>query len=176
MCTIGNTSQYSHGPSAGAISALLWASQRYMFTTIVLAITSTVKWLLYIHIHAEPIPGTTLPLSLNACTHIAGPTWLTDEVSYIYYSGSHKMKGTACALLWVVTHHRLVTGHDTHNKDVMLITGAITLGAWPVTLVSRSYMHKNGGKAFGQHAVEASWTQRGWKVGQAPGQGTVETS
>ena len=72
----------------------------------------------------------------------------------------------------------------------MLITGVVTLITWPVTLVTRSYMHKIGSKAPGQDAVGVSWT--GDKVvemcgpsafiswlfhlvrsGQAPGQGAV---
>ena len=38
----------------------------------------------------------------------------------------------------------------------MLITGVLTLVTWPVTLVTRSYMRKNGGEAPGQDAVSAS--------------------
>ena len=41
----------------------------------------------------------------------------------------------------------------------MLITRAVTLVAWPVMLVTRSYMSKNGGEAPGQDAVGASWRQ-----------------
>ena len=44
--------------------------------------------------------------------------------THVYYSGSHKMKGTARALFGVATHHRLVTGRDTRNKGLMFITGA----------------------------------------------------
>ena len=48
------------------------------------------------------------------------------------------MKGTAHALFGVAMQHRLITGHDTRNKGVMLITGAVTLVKWPVTLVTHA--------------------------------------
>ena len=41
----------------------------------------------------------------------------------------------------------------------MLITGEVTPVTWPVMLVARLYMRKNGGKAPGQDAVGASWRQ-----------------
>ena len=37
----------------------------------------------------------------------------------------------------------------------MFITGAVMLITWPVTLVTRLYMRKNGSEASGQDAVEA---------------------
>ena len=43
----------------------------------------------------------------------------------------------------------------------MLITGVVMLVTWPVTLVTRSYMHKNAGEAAGQDAVGVSWRQGG---------------
>ena len=73
----------------------------------------------------------------------------------------------------------------------MLITGAVTLVTWPVTLVTRSYMCKNGGEALdrtllervGDKAVEMrgppafiSWLSHLVRSGQAPGQGTVGAS
>ena len=43
----------------------------------------------------------------------------------------------------------------------MLTTGEeVTLITWPVILVTRSYMHENGGEAPGQDAVGASWRKR----------------
>ena len=39
----------------------------------------------------------------------------------------------------------------------MLITGAVTLVTWPVTLIAHLYKSKNGGVAPGQVAVGASW-------------------
>ena len=42
---------------------------------------------------------------------------------YIYYLGNHKMKVTARALFGVATHYRLVTGRDTRNRGMMLISG-----------------------------------------------------
>ena len=45
-----------------------------------------------------------------------------------------------------------------------LITEAIMLVKWEVTLVTRSYMHKNGGKVPGQGAVGTSWRQGGLDV------------
>ena len=79
----------------------------------------------------------------------------------------------------------LVTGRDARNRGVMLITGAVTLVTWPVTLVTRSYMCKNGGEAPGQDAVGdkavemcgpsafTSWLSHLVGSGQAPGQGAV---
>ena len=66
------------------------------------------------------------------------------------------MKGTARALFGVATRHRLVTEHDTHNRGAMLITGAVTLVKWPVTLVTCSYMYirTKGSEATEQDAVE----------------------
>ena len=69
------------------------------------------------------------------------------------------MKSTARASFRVATCHRLVTGHDTRNRGVMLITGAVTLVTWPVMLVTHSYMRKNGGEAPGLDAVGTTWTQ-----------------
>ena len=43
----------------------------------------------------------------------------------------------------------------------MLTTGVVMLVAWPVMLVTRSYMRENGGEAPGQDAVGASWRQSG---------------
>ena len=43
----------------------------------------------------------------------------------------------------------------------MLITGVVMLVTWPVTLVTRSYLRKNGGEAPGQDAAGASWRQGG---------------
>ena len=43
----------------------------------------------------------------------------------------------------------------------MLITGAVTLETKPVTLVTRSYMRKNGGEALGQDIVGVRWSQGG---------------
>ena len=63
------------------------------------------------------------------------------------------MKGTTPALFGVAKRHRLITGRNTHNRGLMLITGAVTLVTWPVTLVTRLYMRKNGGEAPGQDAV-----------------------
>ena len=71
------------------------------------------------------------------------------------------MKGIACALFGVATHHRLITGCDTRNRGVMLITGAVTLVTWLDTLVTRSYMLINGGEAHGQDTVRVSWRQGG---------------
>ena len=42
----------------------------------------------------------------------------------------------------------------------MLTTGEVTLVTWPVTLVTCSYMHENGGEVPGQDAVGASWRKR----------------
>ena len=47
---------------------------------------------------------------------------------------------------------------------VMLITGAVKLVTWPVTLVTDSYMCKNGGEAPEQDTVGASWRQGGRDV------------
>ena len=65
----------------------------------------------------------------------------------------------AYTLFGVVTCHRLIIGR--HNRGVLLITGAVTLVTWPDTLVTRSYMHKNGGEAPGQDTVGASRRQGG---------------
>ena len=67
------------------------------------------------------------------------------------------MKGTACALFGVATHHRLVTG-------VMVITGAITLVTWLVVLATYSYMRTNGSEAPKQDAVGVSSRQGGYDV------------
>ena len=69
------------------------------------------------------------------------------------------MKATARALFGVATRHRLITGRDTHNRGVMLITGVVKLVTWPVTLVTCPYLRKNGGEVPGQDAVGASWRQ-----------------
>ena len=74
-------------------------------------------------------------------------------IIHIYYSGSHKMKGTAHVLFCVTTWH--TSGHAC-SRGVMLITGVVTLVTWPVTLVTCSYMRKVGGEA---PAVGASWRQ-----------------
>ena len=50
------------------------------------------------------------------------------------------MKGMARALLGVAMGHRLITGHDTRNRGMMLITGAVKLVTWPVTLATCLYM------------------------------------
>ena len=71
------------------------------------------------------------------------------------------MKCTAHALFGVATSHRFVTGCHTCNRGVMLITGAVTLVAWLVALVTRPYMRKNGSEDPGQDAVGASWKQGG---------------
>ena len=71
------------------------------------------------------------------------------------------MKGAAQALFGVATYHRLVTGCDTHNRGVLLITGAVTRTKWMVTLVTHLYMRKNGGQAHGQDAVGRSWRRGG---------------
>ena len=84
---------------------------------------------------------------------------ITSHCENIYYLGSHKMKGTAHALFGVAKCHRLITGHDTRNKGMMLITGTVTLVTWLVTLVTCSYMRKNGSEAPGQDAVGMSWSQ-----------------
>ena len=44
--------------------------------------------------------------------------------THVYYSGSHKMKGTARALFGVAMCHMLVAGRDTRNSGMMLITVA----------------------------------------------------
>ena len=64
------------------------------------------------------------------------------------------MKGTARASFGVATCHRLVTGHDNFNRGVMLITEA-------ATLITCSYMRKNGGEAPRQDAVGTSLRQGG---------------
>ena len=64
-------------------------------------------------------------------------------------------------LFEVATHRRLLTGRDTRNRGVMLITGpitlvtgvvtlateAVTIVTWLVILVTRSYMREKGDKA-----------------------------
>ena len=49
---------------------------------------------------------------------------------------------------------------------VMLITGAVTLVTWLVTLVTCSYMYirKMGGEDLGQDAAGASWKHGGGDV------------
>ena len=50
----------------------------------------------------------------------------------------------------------------------MLPTGVVMLVTWPVTLITCSYMCKNGSEAPGQDTVGASWRQgsRGvWSIG-----------
>ena len=71
------------------------------------------------------------------------------------------MKGTAFALFGVARCHRLVTGLDTHNRGVMLITEVVTLVTWLVTLITHLHMCKNGGKAPGEEAIGASWRHGG---------------
>ena len=39
----------------------------------------------------------------------------------------------------------------------MLITEAVMLVTWPITLVTRSYMSKNDDEVTGQDAVGTSW-------------------
>ena len=41
----------------------------------------------------------------------------------------------------------------------MLITGTVMLVTWSVTLLTRSYMRKNGSESPRQDAVGASWRQ-----------------
>ena len=48
---------------------------------------------------------------------------LSWKLMHLYYSRSHKMKGTPHALFGVATRNRLVTRRDTRNRGVMLITG-----------------------------------------------------
>ena len=67
------------------------------------------------------------------------------------------MKGTALVLFGVAMHHRLITGRETPNRGVMLITRVVTLVTWPVKLITHSYMRKRGNEAPGQGAVGASW-------------------
>ena len=63
------------------------------------------------------------------------------------------MKGIAHALFGVATCHRLITGCDTCNRGVMLITRAVMLVTWPFTLVTHSYMGKNGSVVPGHDAL-----------------------
>ena len=44
-------------------------------------------------------------------------------ITSFYYSGSHKMKGTVHVLFCVTKHHKLVTGCDTRNRGMILLTG-----------------------------------------------------
>ena len=73
----------------------------------------------------------------------------------------------------------------------MLITGAVTLVTWPVTLVSRLYMGKMAVRLLDRTLLEQggdkvvvmcgpsafiSWLSHLVRNGQAPGQGTVRAS
>ena len=53
------------------------------------------------------------------------------------------MKGTASALFGVAMRHCSLKGCDAHYRGVMLVTGV-------VTLITPSYMCKNGGEVPGQ--------------------------
>ena len=55
----------------------------------------------------------------------------------------------------------LIAGRVAHNRDVMLMTGAVTLITGAVMLKTNSYMCKNGGEGPGQGVVGASWRQGG---------------
>ena len=52
-----------------------------------------------------------------------------------------------CVTTWQTSGH-------TRNRGMIFITGIITLVAWLVTLVTCSYMCKNGGKALGPDAED----------------------
>ena len=91
-------------------------------------------------------------------------------ITITYYSGSHKMKGTACALFGVATYHSswqgvtLVTGvwfsqqgRDAYNRGDQ----ACNMAGYALTY---SHMHKNGSEAPGQDAVGVSWRQGNWDV------------
>ena len=68
----------------------------------------------------------TLALAID-CDHIAVGLSLSLRPFILYYSRSHKMKGTTHPLFEVAMHHRLVTGHATRNRGVILITGVCCL-------------------------------------------------
>ena len=77
----------------------------------------------------------------------------------IHYSGSHKTKVTARALLGEATRQQ-GEGGDARNRGVIscvaFIKGSVTIATPVVTLVARSYIRKNGGEVPGQDAVRAS--------------------
>ena len=89
----------------------------------------------------------------------------------IYYSGSHKIRGNVHVLFCVTTLHtsghtrnRGVThkkGLDAHNTGVMLITRAVTLVSWPVTLVTRSYIRKMAVKLLDRTLLERVGLRQG---------------
>ena len=66
------------------------------------------------------------------------------------------MKGIVDVLFCGTMQH--TSGHAC-NRGVMLITGAVMLVTWPVTLVTHSYLRKNGKEAPGEDAVRASLRQ-----------------
>ena len=64
------------------------------------------------------------------------------SANVLYYSESHKMKGTAHALFRVASRHRMcyeIIGDHAHNRAITLITEAITLITEAITFVTEAY-------------------------------------
>ena len=118
----------------------------------------------YTHIHTHTRTRTHARAHVHARTHthtqVPTSDFQTDLVIHIYCSGSHKMKGSRGALFEVAMCHRLVTGPDTRNRGVMLITGAVMLVTWRFTLVTCSYLNLIAGPLsiymFSSIALQAS--------------------